>query len=282
MIRRRRRRRWRIRVLPVAHDHVERWQPTAPPASWRQLAAANIAATQRILRMRHVAMLPSCHVAKLLSVPQLMLPAVCVFIHKNRHSTSVCVCVCELLQHCWGTSESSRLPLFISKCSAIKFYSRKCTLKPSDPLCSLLIFMRANEFNVYCEFFHSFSFPVFFHFCFVCKFPDTHFIIGTYWWQQLAKVFCCVRVFFCSVSIFNNTFSLEMLGKVFSGFLWKSRWSLAKSSWALESNWRCFSTHFYCNFTSLHIFFFFAIVYFCLLLWFRFGFFGLSTRNATR
>lgn len=159
MIRRRRRRRWRIRVLPVAHDHVERWQPTAPPASWRQLAAANIAATQRILRMRHVAMLPSCHVAKLLSVPQFMLPAVCVFIHKNRHSPNVCVC--GLLQHCWGTSESSRLPLFISKCSAIKFYSRKCTLKPSDSLCSLCIFVRANEFNVYCEFFHSFSFPVF-------------------------------------------------------------------------------------------------------------------------
>lgn len=50
-----------IRVLPVAHDHVERWQPTAPAASWGQFGAANIAATQRILRMRHVAMLPSCH-----------------------------------------------------------------------------------------------------------------------------------------------------------------------------------------------------------------------------
>lgn len=179
------------------------------------------------------------------------------------------MCVCGLLQHCWGTSESSRLPLFISKCSAIKFYSRKCTLKPSDPLCSLCIFMRANEFNVYCEFFHSFSFPVF---SFLFRLQVSGHTL--YYWHLLMtaarqSLLLCSRffLFFLYISL---------------GFLWKSRWSLAKSSWALESNWRCFSTHFYCNFTSLHIFFFFAIVYFCLLLWFRFGFFGLSTRNATQ
>lgn len=66
-----------------------------------------------------------------------------------------------------------------------------------------------------------------------------------------------VFAFFSVLSLYLIThFHWKCWGKFSLGFLWKSRWSLAKSSWALESNWRCFSTHFYCNFASLHIFFF--------------------------
>lgn len=98
-------------------------------------------------------------------------------------------------------------------------------------LCSMNLMFIVNFFRA----FFPHSFPVFFHFCFVCKFPHTHFIIGTYWWQQLAKVFCCVRVFFCSVSIFNNTFSLEKLGQVFSGFSLKIPFKLPLSVEALQN-----------------------------------------------
>lgn len=84
-----------------------------------------------------------------------------------------------------------------------------------------------------------------------------------YYWHLLmtaARQSLLLCSLFFSVSIFNNAFSLEMLGE---SFLWvfsenpvqasAVSWSLAKSSWALESNWSCFSTHFYCNFTSLFL-----------------------------
>lgn len=105
-------------VLPVAHDHVERWQPTAPPASRRQLTRRLIfrpptVAARRALRMRHVARLRQLFAFSFIKTAS---QAVCIY-----------VCVATLLRDQWKWQVAACavvLLLFISKCGAINFYVR--------------------------------------------------------------------------------------------------------------------------------------------------------------